>query len=160
MVPALAEHLVDARQGPVDPFGDRFATKPKASSQGRRAIVREAQKVESLRLAHPALAPVQIREPAKLHEAGLVLVEAETEPGQPLPNVAEVPLRIPLVLEPDNDIVSVTDDDRFAIRDVRAPFLVEPQVEHRNAGTRSPRRGRLLPPAACPYPYLPMTHSL
>ena len=105
-------------------------TKPKASSQGRRAIVREAQKVESLRLAHPALAPVQIREPAKLHEAGLVLVEAETESGQPLPNVAEVPLRIPLVLEPDNDIVSVTDDDRFAIRDVRAPFLVEPQVEH------------------------------
>ena len=92
--------------------------------------MREAQKVESLRLAHPALAPVQIREPAKLHEAGLVLVEAETEPGQPLPNVAEVPLRIPLVLEPDNDIVSVTDDDRFAIRDVRAPFLVEPHVEH------------------------------
>ena len=60
----------------------------------------------------------------------MILVEAETEPGQPLPNVAEVPLRIPLVLEPDNDIVSVTDDDRFAIRDVRAPFLVEPQVEH------------------------------
>ena len=30
----------------------------------------------------------------------------------------------------------------------------------RNAGTRSPRRGRLLPPAACPCPYLPMTHSL
>ena len=78
------------------------------------AIVREAQKVESLRLAHPALATVHHREPAKLHEAGLVLVEAETEPGQPLPNVAEVPLRIPLVLEPDNDIVSVTDDDRFA----------------------------------------------
>ena len=66
----------------------------------------------------------------KLHEAGLVLVEAETEPGQPLPNVAEIPLRIPLVLEPDNDIVGVTDDDRFAIRGVRAPFLVEPQVEY------------------------------
>ena len=72
-------------------------------------------------LAHPALATVLHREPAKLHEAGLVLVEAETEPGQPLPNVAKVPLRIPLVLEPDNDIVGVTDDDRFAIRD--PPFL-------------------------------------
>ena len=92
--------------------------------------MREAQKVESLRLVHPALAPVQIREPAKLHEAGLVPVKTETEPAQPLPNVAEVPLRIPLVLEPDNDIVGVTDDDRFAIRDVRAPFLAEPQVEH------------------------------
>ena len=79
--------------------------------------------------AHPALAPVQQREPAKLHEAGLVRVQAETEPGQPLPNVAQVSLRIPLVLEPDNDIVSVANDDRFAIRDVRAPFLVEPQVE-------------------------------
>ena len=71
-------------------------------------------------LPTPALAPVQIREPAKLHEAGLVLVEAETEPGQPLPNVAEVPLRIPLVLEPDNDIVGVTDDDRFPLRRAHA----------------------------------------
>ncbi len=43
VVPALAEHLVDARQGPDDPFRDRFATKPKASSPGRRAVVREAQ---------------------------------------------------------------------------------------------------------------------
>ena len=77
--------------------------------------MREAQEVESLRLAHPALATVHHREPAELHEAGLVPVKTETEPGQPLPNVAEVPLRIPLVLEPDNDIVGVTDDDRFAI---------------------------------------------
>ena len=113
-------------RGPVDPFGDRFATKPKASSQGHRAIVREAQKVESLRLAHPALATVHHREPAKFHEVGLVLVEAETEPGQPLPNVAEVPLRIPLVLEPDNDIVGVTDDDRFAIRVNGGAKLVPP----------------------------------
>ena len=89
-MPALAKHLIDARQGPVDPFGDRFATKPNASSPGRRAIVREAQEVESLRLTHPALVTVLHREPAKLHEAGLVLVEAKTEPGQPLPNVAEV----------------------------------------------------------------------
>ena len=62
VVPALAEHLADARQGPADPFGDRFATQPEASSPGRRAIVREAQKVECLRLAHPALAPVQQRD--------------------------------------------------------------------------------------------------
>ena len=40
VVPALAEHLADARQGPADPFGDRFATQPEASSPGRRAIVR------------------------------------------------------------------------------------------------------------------------
>ena len=102
VVPALAEHHVGARQGPVDPFGDRFAIKPKASSQGRRAIVREAQKVESLRLAHPALAPVHFSEPAKLQEVGLIPVKAGTKPGQPPPNVAEVSLRVPLVLEPDN----------------------------------------------------------
>ena len=30
-------------------------------------------------------------------------MKAETEPGQPLPNVAEVSLRTPLVLEPDNE---------------------------------------------------------
>ena len=44
-----------------------------------RAVMREAQEVESLRLAHPALATVHYREPAKLHEAGLVPVKAETE---------------------------------------------------------------------------------
>ena len=43
MMPALAEYLVDARQSPVDPFHDRFATKPEPPSPGRRAIVREAQ---------------------------------------------------------------------------------------------------------------------
>ena len=53
VVPALAEHLVDARQGPVDPFGDRFATKPEASSPGRRAMMRETQEVECLRLVQP-----------------------------------------------------------------------------------------------------------
>ena len=125
VVPALAEHLADARQGPADPFGDRFATQPEASSPGRRAIVREAQKVECLRLAHPALAPVQQREPAKLHEAGLVRVQAQTEPGQPLPNVAQVSLRIPLVLEPDNDIVSVANDDRFVNGYVRPRLFGE-----------------------------------
>ena len=72
MMPALAEYLVDARQSPVDPFHDRFATKPEPPSPGRRAIVREAQEVECFRLARPALAPVQLGEPAKLHEAGLV----------------------------------------------------------------------------------------
>ena len=103
---------------------------PEVSSPGRHAVVRETQEVECLRLARPALASVQNREPAKLHETGLVRVKAEAESGQPLSDVAEVPLRIPLILEPDNDIVSVTNDDRFAIRDIRAPSLMEPQVEH------------------------------
>jgi len=89
-MPALAEYLVDTRQGPVDPFRDRFATKPKASSPGLRAVVREAQKVERFRLARPAPASVHNREPPELNEAGLVRVEAETEPGQPLPHVAEI----------------------------------------------------------------------
>ena len=57
-------------------------------------------------------------------------MEAETEAIQPLPNVAEVLLRIPLVLEPDHNIVRIPDDDRFALRDIWAPFLVEPQIEH------------------------------
>ena len=52
-----------------------------------------------------------------------------SEPGQPLLYVAQVALRIPLVLEPDHNIVGIADDDRFACRDTRAPFPVEPQVE-------------------------------
>ncbi|MDE0392423.1 MAG: hypothetical protein OXI57_10170 [Rhodospirillales bacterium] len=90
VMPALAEYLVDARQGPVDPFRDRFAAKPETASLGRRAIVREAQEVECLRLARPAPSSVHDCEPPELHEAGLVGVKAEAESGQPLPNVAEV----------------------------------------------------------------------
>ena len=75
---------------PADPFRDRFATKPKASSPGRRAVVREAQEVECFRLAHSAPSSVHDCKPPELHEAGVVGVKAETEPGQPLPNVAEV----------------------------------------------------------------------
>ena len=91
VVPAFVKNLIDTRKGPVDPFGDRFTTKPKASSPSLRAVVRKAQKVECLRLAHPALAAAHHREPAKLHEAGLVLVEAETETGQPFPDQTDDP---------------------------------------------------------------------
>lgn len=77
-------------------------------------MMRETQEVECLRLARPALASLHCCEPPELHEAGLVRVETETESGQPLPEVAEVLLRIPLMLEPDYDIVGVADDDRYA----------------------------------------------
>ena len=125
---AWPQQFGHALQDPVNPFCDRFATKPEPPSPGRRAVVREAKEVERLRLAHPTLPSVHAREPPELHEAGLVRVEAE--PGQPLPNVAEVLLRIPLVLEPDNEVVCIADDNRFAVRDVRALCLVEPQIDH------------------------------
>ena len=118
----------------------RFGTKPKASSPGRRAIMREAQEVECFRLAHPALSSVHACEPPELHEAGLVRVEAEPKPGQPFPHVAEVPLRIPLVLEPDHNIVCIADDDRFAFRDTQAPFPVEASSCSTRASQRSIQR--------------------
>ncbi len=105
VVPALAEYLVDAPQGSIDPFDDRFATRQKVSLPGRRAMVREAHEVECLRLARPAIPSVHDCEPPELREASLVGVKAETESRQPLPNVAEVSLRIPLVLEPDHNII-------------------------------------------------------
>ena len=52
----------------------------------------------------------------------------QAEAAQPFPDVAEVSLRIPSVLESDHDIIRIADDDRFAFRDVRAPFPVEPQI--------------------------------
>ncbi len=99
----------------------------------RRVLVQKCLKPRKSNvsgLPTPAMAAVRHREPAKLHEAGLLRMEAETKPGQPLSDVAEASLRIPLVLEPDDDIVSITNDHRFAIRDSPTPFLVKPQVEH------------------------------
>ena len=140
VMPAFAKSLADARQGPVDPFRDRFATKPETASPGRCAEVRETREVECLRPARPATATVRSREPSELHEAGLVRVEAEAEAVQPFPNVAETSLRIPLALKPDHDIVRMADNDRFTLRDIPAPLPVEPQIEH--AVQEDVRQGR------------------
>ena len=91
VVPSLARDLIDALQGSIDPFGDRIATKPKASSPGRRAVVHEAQEVERFRLTRHAMASVHQPEPPKLHEAGLVPAAAETKPAQPLQDVEKGP---------------------------------------------------------------------
>ena len=79
MMPALAERGVDTREGAIDPFGDRFATKPETAPPGCRAKVRQTQEVKCLWLARPAQSAVRCREPAKLYEAGLVRVKAEAE---------------------------------------------------------------------------------
>ena len=41
MMPAFAKHPVDTRQGPADPFGDRFAAQPEVSS---RVVVQQCVK--------------------------------------------------------------------------------------------------------------------
>ncbi len=89
VMPAFAKDLANARLGPVDPFRDRFATKPKTTPPGRRAEVREAQKVERLRPARPAPATVRRREPSKLDETGIVRVQFEREVRQPVLQVAQ-----------------------------------------------------------------------
>jgi len=62
---------------------DGDALEEEASVAGLGAGMREAQEVERLRLAQPALGPSLNCEAAELDQASLVLVQFQTEPAKP-----------------------------------------------------------------------------
>jgi len=89
--------------------------------------VREAQEVEGLWLDFAPLGPSLGREPAELQDAGLIGVQLQVEPAEPLPQVLQEPLCVGLVLEADHKVVRVPHDDHVTIRPCPSP-LVGPQV--------------------------------
>ena len=124
-----AQFGLDALQGPIDALADRLATQSETSLPSGPAIVREPEEVESLRTPFPPCPAVRHREFAELNETGLVRVQLEREVGQPVLQIAQEPFCIPLVLEPDNEIIGVTHDDRLATGDPGAPLPLEPEVK-------------------------------
>ena len=108
VVPSPSQDPADASQGTIDPLRHRLAPELESSSPGRRAVVREAEEVECLRSPLPALPTIGRCKPTELHQPGLVGVQLEPERGQPLSQVPDKPLRIPLVLEPEDKIIRIS----------------------------------------------------
>ncbi len=88
----------------------------------------EAEEVERLGLGLSARASVLGREASELDQPRLLGRQLQAEPREPVAKIGQEPLRIALVLEPDDVVVGVADDDHLTAR-VPAPPLVGPQVK-------------------------------
>lgn len=83
-VPPTPEFLLEFMQLGAHPVAPRLPPKQEAAAPGASADVREAQEVETLRLAETAPLAVGRREAAELDEARLCLIERQREARQPL----------------------------------------------------------------------------
>src|SRR4051794_23888703 len=110
-MPAMLELVVDLSQFCPHPFRDGDTSQPEPTGLGRRANVREAQKVERLRLTQPPRPPSPGGVPPELDQPRLVRMQLQPELRQPLAKISPEPPRILLILEPDGDVVGEPHDD-------------------------------------------------
>jgi hypothetical protein len=90
--------------------------------------VREAQKVEHLRLTLASPLPVLGCVPPEFDQACLVRVQFQPELLQTVFPFLEKPLRVGTMFESRDDIISVADDDHIA-RSVMFTPVLDPQIE-------------------------------
>ena len=90
---------------------------------------REAQEVEGLRFAEPALCAPDRRKAAELDQAGLLRMQRQRKLLQPRAHrVPEAP-GVGFVLEADHDVIRISHDDHVARGLAPSPAL-GPEVEH------------------------------
>ncbi len=90
--------------------------------------MREAKKLERLRLAETPLFPLLGSEPPKPDQPGLLGVQLQRELRESLAKISPEPISVLPILETHHEIVSEARDDHAAAR-VPLPPLVSPQVE-------------------------------
>jgi hypothetical protein len=127
--------------------------------------VREAKKIECLRLPLPASFPIVGCKVAKLDQARFLGMQFQLELGESLLQILVKPLGVRPVLKSNDEIICKSDDDHVASRFCLSP-LVHPEIEHvvqkdighQRRGTPALRRSffTALPPSlfqhACPQP--------
>ena len=128
-MPPATQFLLDPSQRARHAFRDRLAPELETASSVLRAVVREAQEVERLRLALPPHSTVRVGEPPELDEPGLVGVNAQVEAPKALFQVVHESLRIAPVLEAHHEVVGISDDNRLAFDRAGAPPPLKPQIQ-------------------------------
>src|SRR5436309_6352198 len=116
-LPQLRPHAVR----PGLPFDLECAGAGVAADEG------EAQEVEGLRLAEPAPLPAFRRKASELDQPGLLRVQRQRRPPQPLAHFIQEAPSLMLVLEADDEVVGISHDDHVA-REL-APSMHGPEVE-------------------------------
>jgi len=89
----------------------------------------KAKKVEGLRFSEPATSASFRRKAAELDQAGLVRIERQRELLEPLAHIVPEAPGVRLVLEADNNVISITHEDHVTRSRVPSPAL-GPEVEH------------------------------
>ena len=92
-----------------------------------RAVMREAEKVERLRIAEASSASVRNREPPELKEPRLVGMKGEPEACEPHLEVCKELLCFVPVLEADDGVIRIADDNYVAFGGSLSPVL-DPEI--------------------------------
>ena len=87
----------------------------------------EAEEVEGLRFAVPALGPIGRGMSAEFNQPGLVGVQFQREASQSIAKLRKEPCGVRMVLESNNEIVSVAHDNNVTAR-MPFPPLLNPEV--------------------------------
>ena len=108
---------------PCCPFDKELPTAVAFTDEGK------AKKVEGLRLSEPAMSASFRRKAAELDQAGLVRVERQRELLEPLAHFVPEAPGISLVLEANDNVISIAHEDHVARGLVPSPAF-GPEVEH------------------------------
>src|SRR5690242_6252106 len=104
-MPATLELVIDLAQLRPHPFRDGDTPQPEPAVLRLPADMRKAEEGERLRLTRTPRRPAPGGEPPELDQPGLIRVQLQPEPRQPLAKLNQEPPRILLMLEPDDEIV-------------------------------------------------------
>src|SRR6516162_11527454 len=127
-VPTPLELLLDLLQLPPQALGDRPALHGKVPLPVLPADMREAQKVDRLRLPSSSLLPVSFGIPPELDPARLIRMQFQAKLPQTLPKVLQKAVGFGLGLKPEDRVVRITHDDHVSPCMVLAPRL-HPEVK-------------------------------
>src|SRR5580704_3508363 len=125
---SLAQRLLDLLQLCPPAVAPGLTLDLELALAGFTADEGEAEEVEGLRLAEPALLAIDRRKAAELDQAGLVRMKLQRELFQPLAHRAEEAPSVTLVLETDDEVVGIAHDDHVA-RGLAPSPAFGPQIE-------------------------------
>src|SRR5207244_12087103 len=95
----------------------------------------ETEEVERLRLAKPRPLPLFRRPAAELDQTGLVRMQGQRKPRQPIPQFCLKPLGIGLVFKAGNDVIGIAHQNDVPLSMMPSPPL-SPELKRRKAQFR------------------------
>jgi hypothetical protein len=128
LVPTKLELFLDLSQLRPYPLRYRDTPQPETPIPRLSAYVRETKKIERLGPTKPTRRPPSGSMPPEFDQPRLIRVQLQIELREPLPKVDKKPLRISLMLETHNEIITETHNDHITMRIPTSP-PVSPQVE-------------------------------
>ena len=134
IMPTLPELLLKFLQLPPQALADRLPLHGKLPPPVLPADMREAQKVERLRLTFSSPFPVELGKRPELNPARFIRMQFQSKLPQPFPEVLQETVGFRLRLEPEDRVSSAGESHPDALSE---PYL---NVSAHTAPARAPRR--------------------